>query len=97
MVTAETFERYAALRVPRYTSYPTAPQFGPDIGESDYREWLASLDPRRLKAGSSEIRNWIAVGAAAAGTNLKVTWSAYVPGYRTLTLTGTGLGFAAWE
>ena len=45
MVTAETFERYAALRVPRYTSYPTAPQFGPDIGESDYREWLASLDP----------------------------------------------------
>ena len=58
-------------------------------------EWLGAMDPRRLKAGSSEIRNWIAVGAAA--TDLDVKWTAYVPGYRTLALTGTGLGFAAWE
>jgi 3-O-methylgallate 3,4-dioxygenase len=57
-------------------------------------EYLAGLDPRRLKAGSSEIRNWIAAGAAAADLELK--WTAYVPGYRTLALTGTGLGFAHW-
>ena len=32
-------------RVPRYTSYPTAPHFGPDVGEAAYRRWLAALDP----------------------------------------------------
>jgi hypothetical protein len=56
--------------------------------------WLGSLDARRLKAGSSEIRTWITVGAAA--TDLDVKWTGYVPGYRTLALTGTGLGFAEW-
>lgn len=33
------------LRVPRYTSYPTAPHFGPQVGATVYREWLAALDP----------------------------------------------------
>lgn len=33
------------LRVPRYTSYPTAPHFGPQVGAADYREWLSALDP----------------------------------------------------
>ena len=45
MIPAETFARYAALRVPRYTSYPTAPNFSPEIGESDYRRWLGALEP----------------------------------------------------
>ena len=27
MISPETFARYAAMRVPRYTSYPTAPNF----------------------------------------------------------------------
>lgn len=31
-------------RVPRYTSYPTAPHFGPDVGPQDYADWLADLD-----------------------------------------------------
>jgi hypothetical protein len=57
-------------------------------------DWLGNLPPQRLKAGSSEIRSWITVGAAA--TDLDVKWTAYVPGYRTLALTGTGLGFAEW-
>jgi hypothetical protein len=57
-------------------------------------EFLAGLDPRRLKAGSSEIRNWIAVGAAAV--DLDLTWISYTPAYRTPALTGTGLAFARW-
>jgi 3-O-methylgallate 3,4-dioxygenase len=57
-------------------------------------EALARLDPRRLKAGSSEIRNWIAVASAA--TDLDLTWIEYVPVYRTPALTGIGLGFATW-
>ncbi len=31
-----------ARRVPRYTSYPTAPHFHTGIGEAQYREWLAA-------------------------------------------------------
>lgn len=58
------------------------------------RAWLGSLDPRRLQAGSSEIRNWIV--AAAALEHLDLDWVAYVPGYRSPALTGTGLCFAAW-
>lgn len=36
-------ERYD-LRVPRYTSYPTAPHFSPAVDADVYREWLAELD-----------------------------------------------------
>ncbi|MGO9420824.1 hypothetical protein [Roseiarcus sp.] len=30
-------------RVPRYTSYPTAPLFTPAVGPSVYARWLAAL------------------------------------------------------
>jgi oxygen-independent coproporphyrinogen-3 oxidase len=33
------------LRVPRYTSYPTAPHFHPGVGPADYGAWLAGIDP----------------------------------------------------
>ena len=57
--------------------------------------YLAGLDPRTLKAGSSEIRNWIVVAGAA--TDLKLSWVSYTPAYRTPALTGTGLCFARWS
>ncbi len=38
-------DRYARRASPRYTSYPTAPHFGPDVDEACYRGWLAALDP----------------------------------------------------
>ena len=31
--------------VPRYTSYPTAPHFGPTVDAACYRRWLEELDP----------------------------------------------------
>jgi oxygen-independent coproporphyrinogen-3 oxidase len=40
----EPSEKYD-LRVPRYTSYPTAPHFGPAIDGARYRDWLGELDP----------------------------------------------------
>lgn len=58
-------------------------------------DYLAGLDPRRLKAGSSEIRNWIV--AAGAASHLELEWMAYIPSYRTPALTGIGLGFAKWS
>ncbi|WP_019643558.1 oxygen-independent coproporphyrinogen III oxidase [Novispirillum itersonii] len=33
------------LRLPRYTSYPTAPHFSPAVTGSTYEGWLAELDP----------------------------------------------------
>ncbi|HWU54210.1 MAG TPA: hypothetical protein VN175_01830, partial [Rhizomicrobium sp.] len=32
-----------AARVPRYTSYPTAPHFHPGIDQAVYRRWLAEI------------------------------------------------------
>jgi 3-O-methylgallate 3,4-dioxygenase len=57
-------------------------------------DYLGGLDPKRLQAGSSEIRSWIVVCAAAA--DLDLVWTEYIPAYRTPALTGTGLGFARW-
>ncbi|WMT73397.1 oxygen-independent coproporphyrinogen III oxidase [Bradyrhizobium sp. Ash2021] len=36
--------RYATLQVPRYTSYPTAAEFTPDVASADQRRWLRDLD-----------------------------------------------------
>jgi oxygen-independent coproporphyrinogen III oxidase len=41
----ETFAAHARRAVPRYTSYPTAPNFHAGFPESTYPEWLAGLDP----------------------------------------------------
>jgi hypothetical protein len=58
-------------------------------------DFLAKLSPKRLQAGSSEIRNWLVLAGAAQG--LDMNWVSYTPGYRTPALTGTGLGFATWK
>ncbi|KQZ99952.1 coproporphyrinogen III oxidase [Mesorhizobium sp. Root157] len=36
-------QKYGEARLPRYTSYPTAPHFSPEIGPAIYADWLASL------------------------------------------------------
>jgi oxygen-independent coproporphyrinogen-3 oxidase len=38
--------RYGLERLPRYTSYPTAPHFSGKIGDSVYRDWLKSIPPQ---------------------------------------------------
>jgi len=42
-------DRLIAHRVPRYTSYPTAPQFHAGVGGAQYRKWLAA-QPRGTAA-----------------------------------------------
>lgn len=44
---AELLSRYADARIPRYTSYPTAPHFSPEVSEADYRCWLGSMPATR--------------------------------------------------
>ncbi|HAE01888.1 MAG TPA: coproporphyrinogen III oxidase, partial [Rhodospirillaceae bacterium] len=48
MTRRETLLRFAETRTPRYTSYPTAPHFSADIGETPYRARLASLAPEPI-------------------------------------------------
>lgn len=37
--------KYAERQAPRYTSYPTAPHFGPEVDAARCREWLTLLAP----------------------------------------------------
>jgi aromatic ring-opening dioxygenase LigB subunit len=55
-------------------------------------EYLARMRAADLVEGTSEIRNWIIV-AAAAGQRAQVT---YQPLYRTTTGVGCAMGFASW-
>jgi oxygen-independent coproporphyrinogen-3 oxidase len=41
----EAVRKHLGARVPRYTSYPTAPQFSSVIGADTVRGWLAALAP----------------------------------------------------
>ena len=40
---ATILEKYGEVRLPRYTSYPTAPRFSPAIGAGAYGDWLEQL------------------------------------------------------
>ncbi|PDT80539.1 oxygen-independent coproporphyrinogen III oxidase [Sinorhizobium sp. BJ1] len=39
--------KYGEARLPRYTSYPTAPRFSPSIDASTYGDWLAAAPPEK--------------------------------------------------
>ena len=38
--------RHIERRLPRYTSYPTAPHFSAAIGAAEYRDWLGAVAPK---------------------------------------------------
>ena len=41
---ADLLSRYDGLRIPRYTSYPTAPHFSDAVNAEVYRGWLGAVD-----------------------------------------------------
>ena len=45
---SELLARYADQRLPRYTSYPTAPHFNGAIGSAAYAAWLETLPARAV-------------------------------------------------
>jgi hypothetical protein len=63
-----------------------------EVGDADV---LRSLPSKVLQAGSSEIRNWIAVAGAMEGR--PVVSTTYIPIYRTPAGTGMGMGFLRWN
>lgn len=44
-MTSDLINKYD-LRVPRYTSYPTAPHFNETVDGAVYKRWLSELDPK---------------------------------------------------
>jgi oxygen-independent coproporphyrinogen-3 oxidase len=44
----EGFARHAERNLPRYTSYPTALAFGPNVGEAQARRWAAQVRPEPI-------------------------------------------------
>lgn len=42
---ADLIARFDSLRVPRYTSYPTAPNFSTAVDAETYADWLGALTP----------------------------------------------------
>ena len=64
------------------------------IGSRD-AEVLKTLPEDKLQSGSSEIKNWIVVAAAAQ--HLEFELVDYVPGYRSPAGTGCGMAFGRWR
>lgn len=58
-------------------------------------ELLSSLPAARLNSGTSEIRNWIAVGAACEHLQFRVR--DFIVGHRTPAGTGGGWAFGVWS
>ena len=61
----ELLARYADARLPRYTSYPTAPHFSPDVGEAHEslpvsykgRDFSIAFNPEFLMAPLRNLSN----------------------------------------
>ncbi|WOF22869.1 hypothetical protein N8K70_15970 [Microbacterium betulae] len=59
-------------------------------------DYLRSIPASLMTAGTSELRNWIAVAGAANAAGLKVDTVVYEPGYRTEAGSGNAFGFVTW-
>ena len=62
----------------------------------DDKEKLLDYADVRFRGGTSEIKNWIALGGAVALTGLRMDVVDYVPCYRTEAGNGCAMGFAEW-
>jgi hypothetical protein len=58
---------------------------------------LRSLESEVLRSGTSELRNWVAVAGAVAGSGLRARVVDYQPCYRSDAGTGNAMGFAIWD
>lgn len=67
-----------------------------DCLEKGDHERMVNLPPERFQAGSSEMRNWVALAGALEETGLKMQLVDYVPCYRSAAGTGNAMGFAQW-
>ena len=60
-------------------------------------EGMTRLPEAHLQSGTSELKNWIPVGAAMHAAGLAMDLVDYVPCYRSLAGTGNAMGFVRWS
>ncbi len=65
--------------------------------KSDDFTKLTDYPDVRFRAGTSEIKNWIALAGAMSGTELEPKIIDYIPCYRTEAGNGCAMGFAEWN
>ena len=78
------------------------PEYTGDVTALGTIRILEAIRETRLKtkfyqAGSSEMRNWIALAGALEDTGLKMKLVDYVPCYRSTAGTGNAMGFVEWS
>jgi OH-DDVA oxygenase len=61
------------------------------------KEFMVALKDDELRSGTSELRNWVAVGGALAATDLSARVIDYLPCYRSEAGTGCAMAFTAWR
>ena len=61
------------------------------------KEFMVSLKDDELRSGTSELRNWVAVGGALASSELTAQVIDYLPCYRSEAGTGCAMAFMAWQ
>jgi len=61
------------------------------------KQFMVSLKDDELRSGTSELRNWVAVGGAVDGTDLTARVVDYLPCYRSEAGTGCAMAFMAWQ
>jgi Catalytic LigB subunit of aromatic ring-opening dioxygenase len=64
--------------------------------EKDDGHGVASLPESHLQSGTSELKNWIPVGAIMSEAKLRMELVDYVPCYRSEAGTGNAMGFVRW-
>ncbi len=64
--------------------------------QHDDFEKLTGYPDTRFRAGTSEIKNWIALAGAMSNAGLAMNMVDYVPCYRTEAGNGCAMGFAEW-
>lgn len=65
-----------------------------DALQNNDTEFLKSIPRKQMQSGTSEILNWIALGATV--DDLRMNLIDYVPCYRSAAGTGIGMAFASW-
>ena len=65
--------------------------------QKEDQAWLGGLDEDVFRLGTSEIKNWIAVAGAMAGSGKTMKTIDYIPAYSTTAGTGCGIAFTRWE
>ncbi len=68
-----------------------------DAARANDLAWLRSIDEALLQSGTSEVKNWLPVMAAAGAAGMAMQVIDYVPCYRSEAGTGNAMGFVVWQ